>query len=333
MNYDLPVKKADFQKNKPDISLLLSESMQKVLAYQAEHSGEAFQTDCGWDKMRENYIQERKFWNEGGSTAHHVKELTITGPVGEIPVRIYYPSSAEVHHGIIFSHGGGFIVGNNDTHDRMMRSVMNATKSAVIGVDYSLAPEVKFPIPVYEVATVAEFFHENGLNYGILPDKIGLCGDSGGANLALATNLFLRDGEGGNDFISGLLLFYGLFGLEDSCSARNYGNELDGMGREDLEYYVNCYLSSKEERNNPYFDCFANDLSYGIPSTYLCCGSFDPLLDDSILLEDILKQNKVKTQLDIVPNVLHAFLHYGKMMEEANFVFGQCGAFYEKYCK
>ena len=83
-------------------------------------------------------------------------------------------------------------MGSNDTHDRMMRSIMESGDCVVIGVDYHLAPEAKFPIPLYEAAAVIRHFHENAEQYDISPDKMAIAGDSGGANLALGANLYLR---------------------------------------------------------------------------------------------------------------------------------------------
>ena len=79
-------------------------------------------------------IKERRFWNEGGPQAFKVEETSVEGPIGDVPVRIYYPDDKPTHHAVVFIHGGGFTVGNNDTHDRMMRCIMEASGCAVIGI-------------------------------------------------------------------------------------------------------------------------------------------------------------------------------------------------------
>lgn len=320
MVYELPKLNFDPEGNKVDPYPLLSESMRKVVDYQRETAKDAFDTSgCTWDELRAKYIEERKFWNEGGPEAHKVLDMTVPGPVGDIPVRIFYPDDKPMHHACVFIHGGGFTVGSVETHNRMMRYVMANSGCAVIGVDYHLAPEYKFPVPLYECVAVTRFFHENGAEYGILPDHMSLAGDSGGANLSLATNLYLRDTEGGNDYVCALLLYYGMFGLGEGTSYRLNGTELDGMRRADLEYYVDSYLdpARPDDATNPYFITMNNDLTRGIPATYLCVGDLDPLMDDSCTLHAILKNHGVRTELEIMPGLLHAYMHYSRMMPEA----------------
>ncbi len=318
MEFKMPEFTIDMEINKVDPRPLLSEGMRKVITYQEENAKDAFVTDCSWDELRAKYVEERRFWNEGGPKPFKTEETTVEGPIGPVPVRIYYPDDKPQHHALVFIHGGGFTVGNNDTHDRMMRSVMASSGCAVIGVDYHLAPEVKFPIPLYESAAVIRYFHENGAQWGILPDRMAIAGDSGGANLALGANLYLRDAFGGNDYICALLLYYGSFGLQDSAGWHLHGTDLDGMRKTDLDYYLSCYLENPQtDVKNPYFATIYNDLTRGVPATYMCAGTLDPLFDDSVALDTILTNHGVRTQFDRVPGVLHAFMHYGRMMDEA----------------
>ena len=318
MEFRMPEYKVDYEVNKQDVYPLLSDGMRKVIDYQAAHAADAFDTNCTWDELRKKYVEERRYWNEGGPEAYKTVEATVEGPIGDVPVRIYYPDDKPQHHAVVFIHGGGFTVGNNDTHDRMMRNIMHYSGCAVIGVDYHLAPEAKFPIPLYESAAVVRFFHEHGAEYGILPDHMSMAGDSGGANLALGTNLYLRDVFGGNEYICALLLYYGGYGMTDGRTYRLYGTILDGMRKNDLDYYIKCYLTDDmKDMDNPYFVTLNNDLTHGIPSTYLAVGGLDPLLDDSRLLNEILSNHGVRTELEVMPGCLHAFAHYSRMMEEA----------------
>ena len=237
-------------------------------------------------------------------------------------------NAAPQHHAVVFIHGGGFTVGSNDTHDRMMRSIMASSGCAVIGVDYHLSPEAKFPIPMYECAAVVRYFHESGAQFGILPDRMAIGGDSGGGKLSLATNLYLRDAFGGNDYISALLLYYPGLGLTDGVAHRLQGSELDGMRRCDLDAYKNNYMPEGADMENPYYQIVNADLTHGMPATYLCCGDLDPLLDDSNFLATVLSDRGVPVQLDVVPGVLHAFMHYGRMMPEAVECLEHSGAFF-----
>lgn len=331
MEFKLPEYVLNYEVNKLDPMPSLSEGMRRVIEYQNEHAADAFDTNCSLEEVRSKYVEERRFWNEGGPVPFKTVNMTLDGPMGEFPVRIHYPTDKPLHHAIIFIHGGGFTVGSNDTHDRMMRSVMASSGAAVIGVEYHLSPEAKFPIALWESAVVARYFHEHGLEHGILPDDMGICGDSGGGNLSLCLNLFLRDTEGGNDFISALLLYYGGFGLSDGKYHRLHGTVLDGMRKEDLAYYLNSYFEGTEyDTENPYYAPLNNNLTFGIPSTYMCCGDLDPLLDDSVTLQAILNNHGVKTELEVMPGCLHAYMHYGRMMDEALHCLQRSGEFYRE---
>ena len=330
MEFYMPDYTVDYEVNKLDPRLKLSEGMRMVIEWQDAHAKGAFDTGCSYEEMRRRYVEERRFWNEGGPEAAKTVETTVEGPIGPVPVRIYYPDAAPQHHAVVFIHGGGFTVGSNDTHDRMMRSIMASSGCAVIGVDYHLSPEAKFPIPMYECAAVVRYFHENGAPWGILPDRMAIAGDSGGGNLSLATNLYLRDAFGGNDYVSALLLYYPGVGLTDGVTRRLQGSELDGMRRCDLAAYKNNYMPDGADMENPYYRTINADLTHGIPATYLCCGDLDPLLDDSRLLEAILSTHGTHVQLDVIPGVLHAFMHYGRMMPEAVECLERSGAFYKK---
>ena len=332
--FEMPEYTVNYDINKKNPYDRLSDGMRKVIDYQMEHSKDAFDTNCTWDELRRKYVEERRFWNEGGPQPHKIVNMEVEGPIGPVPVRIYYPDDKPNHNALVFIHGGGFTVGSVDTHDRMMRCVMESSGCVVIGVDYHLAPEVKFPVPLYESAAVVRYFHENAKQYDISPDNMAIGGDSGGANLALGTNLYLRDVFGGNEYIAALLLYYGSFGLQDGWTWRVHGTELDGMKKADLDAYMGFYIEAGSgDENNPYFATLNNDLSYGIPPTYMCCGELDPLLGDSQALDAILKQNGVRTEFEIIPGVLHAYMHYGRMMDEAVHCLKESGEFYASVLK
>lgn len=305
--------------NKIDVPKLITKQMQAVLAKQNELAGDAFATDVGFEEMRENYVKERRFWNEGGPQPHRIENTSIPGPHGDIPVRFYYPNNEEQLPAIIYLHGGGFVVGNLDTHDRIMRILSERTGAIVVGVDYRLSPEAKFPSAIEESAAAALYLHENGAQYGIDGDDISFAGDSGGANLSLGTTLYLRDEKGGCPFVKTLILYYGLFGLKDSASQRLLGGSWDGLTQADLDYYMDCYCADKEtDLNSPYLDCLSADYSAGLPACYIAAAEYDPLRDDSAVLAMLCKENGITYRHEMFDGVIHAFLHHSRMLDEAN---------------
>lgn len=290
--------------------------MREVLKKQNELADDAFSTDVSYEKMRENYMNERKYWNEGGPEPKQTIDLEIEGPYGKFPIRFHYPKKRMGKGAIIYIHGGGFAVGNLDTHSKIMRTLMEETGAVVIGIDYHLAPEYKYPTQVKECAFLVDWLRNYAEKYELDRDDISIAGDSAGANLSLATALYLRDHEKDISYLRALLLYYGTYGLTDSGSMRLLGGDYDGLSQEDLEEYRKMYVAD-EKSDVRYYDCFSNDLTTGIPPCYIACGNLDPLLDDSKLLYDILKQYQQTVVMEEFKGVIHSFLHFTKLLPEA----------------
>lgn len=317
--------------NKLDVMKLMNDQMKAVVAKQNELVENAFDTSVGLEKTRENYIKERVFWNEGGPVMAKTEEIELEGPLGPFMVRLYYPVLAETLPAIEFIHGGGFMLGNPDTHDRACRVLAEKTGACVASVDYHLSPESRFPTNIKECAQVARYLHEHGEELGIDGDDIAFAGDSGGAFLSLASNLWLRDEEGDNSFVTCLILYYGAYGLTDSMSFRLFGNELDGMRREDYMFYMGMYLNDVEtEVKSPYFDMLGNDLKTSMPPCYVAAAGLDPLRDDSACLAAILENNGVKCRHEVFDGVLHAFIHHTRMLDAANECIEHSAAFWKE---
>lgn len=300
-----------------DVLSRLTPEMRDVLAKQTELAGDAFATDVGFAQMRENYLIERRFWNEGGPVMAETVDGVVPGPQGDVKIRYYSSDTGTRRPCIVYVHGGGFVVGNLDTHDRIMRSLAAKTGAVVVGVDYTLSPEAKFPQAVQECAAVAVHLQANADALGIDADHLSFAGDSGGANLSLATALYLRDVVRGAPSIKCLLLYYGMYGLLDSASRRLYGGEWDGLTRADLEYYMECYVNDPKDMGSPYIDCLSTDLKKDMPACYIAAAELDPLIDDSTALAAILDDNGVPYRLTVFDGVLHAFLHHSRMLPEA----------------
>lgn len=308
--------------NKLDLTSRLSDQMKAVIEKQQELCSNAFATDVSREVMRENYVRERAFWNEGGPVMARTEESELTGPLGAFKVRRYYPKTAPENAlipAIVYIHGGGFIVGNCDTHDRICRMLADQTGAAVVSVDYHLSPESTYPTNIQESVVVLSHVHKHGSAWGIDGNDISIAGDSGGAVLALASALWLRDEEGDNSFISTLLLYYGFYGLRDSLSRRLYGSAVDGMTEADLAYYNECWLGSTDESyaRLPYIDLLHNDLTTSMPACYIASADLDPLRDDSACLAEILKDRGIPCEYENFEGVLHAFAHHSRMLDDA----------------
>lgn len=323
--------------NKIDVLARISPQMAAVLAREDELAGNANDTSAGFEQMRENYVLGRAWWNEGAPEMHAVADDVVAGPYGDIPVRRYYPAPEPegcLSPAIVYVHGGGFVLGNLDTHDRVCRILAEKAGVPVVAVDYRLSPEARYPSAVHEAAAVAAHLHEEGADWGIDGARLAFAGDSGGAHLGLAATLYLREEKGGADFVKCLLLFYGWFGLTDSSSMRLLGGSWDGLTEEDWKFYLGLYAPEGADLSvlaeEPYANLFLNDLTRDMPACYIAAAEFDPLRDDSACLATICEQYGIPCRYEVFGGVIHAFLHYTKMLDAANDALEHGASFYRE---
>ena len=316
--------------NKLTVLERVSEQMRAVLEKSAELAPDAYATDAGLDQLRQAYNAERRFWNEGGPTMAQTIDTQVSTPHGPVAIRCHLPRTGTALPVIVYVHGGGWVVGNLDTHDRIMRALAHESGAAVVGIDYALSPEAKFPLAIEQCAAVARHLCESGADHHVDGSRLAFAGDSGGATMCLATTLLLRDqADAGAPSVpvSALALYYGMFGLRDSASRRLLGGPWDGLTEADFDYYLDCYLADPADARSPYVDCLSADLSRGVPPTYLVAAELDPLRDDAATLAAMLAEHGVACSHEVFPGVLHAFLHNSRMLDAAAVALAHGGAF------
>ncbi|WP_182347336.1 alpha/beta hydrolase fold domain-containing protein [Tomitella gaofuii] len=280
--------------------------------------------------MRAEYRDERRFWNEGGPRMAATDELRIRAAGTDVPIRIHRPTSAAETPAVVYFHGGGFTVGDLDTHDRIMRVLADRSGAAVVGVDYSMSPEVRFPQALHECAGVVAELAVHGRRHGIDPTRLAVAGDSAGAMLSMATALLLRDrpaalpgidlhaAAAASGALRAMLLYYGGHGLRDSATSRQYGGFWDGMAPQDLQGLQSTVFDDPADRDGPLVDHISADLDTPLPPAYVVGAELDPLADDARALAAALRRGGQDVRFRMVPGVLHSFLHFGRMLDEAN---------------
>lgn len=303
-------------KNKIDVLSQISKQMKKANALQAKLAAKSPVANDDL-QMQKNYENERKFWNEGGAVMSDIREELVSWKGGKVRTRIYYPTNADTFNALFFIHGGGWVVGSIDTHDKIMRNLAAFSGFAVVGIDYSLSPKAKFPQQILECEAAIEHYIKNAKRFKISDKFVAYGGDSAGANLAMATLLHQRDNKKAYKFVKAMLLYYGVYGLKDSVSRTLYGNDVDYLRQQDIKYYYDMYLQNKDDENSPFVNIFNSDLSEQIPPCFIASSEFDPLLDDSVVLYKILAQNDKSHRYKMYKKTMHAFLHYSRVMSVA----------------
>jgi len=245
----------------------------------------------------------RERWTVGGPEMA-VSETLLVGPANT-RVRIHRPVDAAPLPVMVYLHGGGWMLFSIDSHDRLMREYAARSGCAVVGVDYSLSPEVRFPGALNEIEAVCAWLRAEGGGHGIDPTHLALGGDSAGANLALSTALRLRDAGHG---VQALLLNYGAFDTEERDSHSRYDGDAFMLTRAEMADFWDNYLGpSLLARRHPHARPLLADL-HCLPPTFLCIAECDILVDENRAMADRLRSAEVAVTAEIYTGASHSFL-------------------------
>jgi len=274
-------------------------------------------------QARQFYRDRRSFTQPDAPVLPQVRDLSATGPDGEIPLRLYRPAAgAKPLPALVYFHGGGWTIGDLDTHDVLCRELVERSGCAVVAVDYRLAPEHRFPAAVDDCVAAARWVHGQAAALGIDGARLALGGDSAGGNLAAVVALTLRD-EGGPAVQLQLLIYPAtdMRAVAPSHTANGQGYVLTA---DSVNYYRGHYIAARTQwddwRASPLLH---PDLSRLPPALVITAG-FDPLRDEGRQYADALSQAGVPTQYVCFERQIHGFITMGRVIAEANTAVALC---------
>jgi acetyl esterase/lipase len=254
------------------------------------------------------------FLGEGSVPLQRERDLSLPGPHGQVPCRLYLPDDAENPPLIIYAHGGGFMQGSLPSWDAMLRELVGQSGVAALSVDYKLSPEHRFPVAFEELVAMIRLAAAEGRGLGIDATRLAVGGDSAGANLALAAALALRDA--GERALRFMLLIYGCFSTDtESPSWQRFGRGA-GLSQTQMRWIWETYLERPEQQRDWRAAPMLDDLR-GLPPAHLVVGNLDPLLDDSNRLAARLKEAGVPCELKVYEGLNHGFIRYGRLITAA----------------
>ena len=265
-------------------------------------------------EARELFEEFAPFWNEGAPELD-TRDRSIPGPAGPIPIRLYDPGTPAASPGLLFVHGGGWVLGSIRTYDGICRRLARHGGFKVVSLDYRLAPEHKFPLPLEDCLAAARWLAAHGDELGIDGTRLALGGDSAGGNLSLAVATGLRDGGGPQP--KAVALVYGAYDVDfDTPAYRAYGNDEYFLSRADMIWFWNHYLRGEADQLDPRAVPLKGNLE-GLPPLMVTGAEFDPLLDDSRRLVKRLAAAGAKHEWVLWPGVVHGCIDMARLLEPA----------------
>ena len=243
--------------------------------------------------------------------------------VENIPVRYYRgknKSKNEILPVMIYFHGGGWVLGNADTHDQVCSILANEGKYDLISVEYSLAPESVFPKAINEGKKILKSISKNKYGLKINNNKIILCGDSAGGNIATVLADYNK-----NSLKAKVVFQVLIYPATHMFSKYDSKNKYDGLilNKKLMKWFEDHYCPNKIRKNyidDPRLSPIKNKQMKGMPDTLIVLAECDPLYDEGLLYGKKLKKNNVKVEIKVYKGLMHGFLTMGGAIKEVSSV-------------
>ena len=236
-----------------------------------------------------------------------VEDLTTSGPLGEIPARLYVALGAPrpPQPLLVFFHGGGWVIGDLDTHDGVCRFLAEHGGCRVLSVDYRLAPEHPFPQPVEDAVAAFAWAVEHAAELGADPARIAIGGDSAGGNMATAVCIQARDS--GTTMPAMQLLLYPITDAVGGQASRDTFAEGFILTRADMRYFEERYIPEGIDGCDPRASMMRADDVSGLPPAYVATAGFDPLRDEGETYAQRMREAGVRVVLQRHSGLIHTF--------------------------
>ncbi len=275
---------------------------------------------------RNGYQALAHILGEGPEPVGGIENSNLPGPAGDIPIRIYRPGGEAPHPALIFFHGGGFVTGDLQTHDKECRLLCEKAKCLVLAVDYRLAPEAPFPAAVEDAWAVVQWVAGHGADIGVDTTRLAVGGDSAGGNLAAVTALMARD--------AGILLKLQMLVYPATDASKHYDSfdeNKDGplLTVEVIDWFWSHYLGPQPEeeiRNDWRFSPAQAPSHLDVAPTYLATCSADPLRDEGNAYAEILMSAGVPVNHSMYEGEPHVLFQMFNVCNGAKTLIEECAA-------
>jgi acetyl esterase len=271
------------------------------------------------DEARRMYRERRVFTQPEAPDVAEVRDLAVPHAGATVPLRSYRPAGSDpamLLPVLVYFHGGGWTIGDIDTHDTLCRQLANAAGCAVISADYRLGPEHRFPAAVDDCIAVTRWVRDMAATLRIDPLRIAVGGDSAGGNLAAVVALTLRDA--GEPPLAFQLLIYPATDMRLVAASHTTNGQGYLLTRDSITYYREQYIGDPSR----YDDWRASPLLHpdlsGLPPTLVLTAGYDPLRDEGLQYAQRLTEAGNRCTYVCFDRQIHGFVPMGKVLDEAN---------------
>ncbi len=276
---------------------------------------------------RRLYLDTRALTSPPAPEMGAVRLMLVPGPAGPVPMRAYQPAGAKkgaILPALVYFHGGGWVIGDLDTHDVACRQLSNGSGCVVFSVEYRLAPEARFPAAVDDSIAATRYVMDHAGELGVDPHRVAVGGDSAGGNLAAVVCIDARDaGRAAPCF---QLLVYPA--TDQRAGFPSHAANAEGylLTRKSMDYFRGHYLPDEADwldwRASP---LLAASLA-GLPPAFVLTAGYDPLVDEGRAYAERVSREGVKTEYKEYPDMVHGFLLMGGVLDTANAAMAECCA-------
>ena len=278
------------------------------------------------EEARASYRSRRAFTQPDAPEVFKVEDKLVSANGVSVPVRVYHPHAAPSHStlpGLVYLHGGGWTIGDLDTHDVLCRSLCLQAGIVVVAVDYRMGPEHKFPAAYDDSVAAFNWTVAHAASLGIDASRIAIGGDSAGGNLAAAACLGLR-GQSVQPAFQ-LLIYPATIMWQDTPSYHANGKGYM-LTKESIAYYTENYLRNREDAKDWRASPQLADSHAGLPPAFVMTAGFDPLRDEGLMYANALTKAGVSSQYICFERQIHGFITMGRVMQEANTAVSLCAS-------
>jgi len=277
-------------------------------------------------EAREFYRQRRFATQPDAPAVAEVRDLQADGPHGPIPLRLFRPAGSAadaVLPVLVYYHGGGWVIGDLDTHDTLCRELANASGCAVVSVDYRMGPEHRFPAAVEDAVAAAYWVQRHAGALKVDAARIAVGGDSAGGNLAAVVALAAR--EAGDLPIAYQLLIYPA--TDARCVTDSYHANGQGylLTKDTMAYFYGHYLEDPRHAHDWRVSPLLHENHASLPPAFVLTAGFDPLRDEGLQYAQKMSDAGSRATHVSFERQIHGFVTMGKVLDEARDAVALCG--------